>query len=127
MLRPITRMGNLLSLYPKIHRLRANTKEERCLPDGQRHLVGNDKSDLSTDGAGIEAWHSYPLIWLVLILPKQTKCAFHWHTTVLGAEPKRSTQPRNLGDHDGTVNVSSTRKDVDEFQLAATRPLDDSR
>ena len=39
-------MGNLLSLNPKIHRLRADAKEGRGLPNSQRDFVRNGKGGL---------------------------------------------------------------------------------
>src|SRR5437899_10552730 len=38
-------VGNLLSLNPKIHRLRADAKEDRCLPNSQWDFVSNGKAD----------------------------------------------------------------------------------
>jgi hypothetical protein len=40
-------MGDLLSLYPKIHRLRAYTEKDRCLLHGQRNLFGKREGDFS--------------------------------------------------------------------------------
>ena len=62
-------MGNLLSLYTKIHRLWANTKEGRCLPNSQRNFVSNGKGDLFAptllELRGRGSWHSllYGLFW----------------------------------------------------------------
>jgi hypothetical protein len=47
-------VGNLLSLNPKIHRLRADAKEDRCLPNSQRDFVSNGKGGLSAPAARFE-------------------------------------------------------------------------
>jgi hypothetical protein len=54
MLRPITEVGNLLSLYPKIHRLRADAKEDCCLPNSQWDFVSDGKGALSAPAARFE-------------------------------------------------------------------------
>jgi hypothetical protein len=46
-------MGNLLSLYPKIHRLGAYTQKDRCLPHGQRNLFGKREGDFPNRAAGM--------------------------------------------------------------------------
>jgi len=69
-------MGNLLSLNPKIHRLRADAKEHRRLPNSQRDFVNKQRQRrivrprCSIWGGGSR--NSYPLIWLTLIFFKQT-------------------------------------------------------
>jgi len=47
-------VGNLLSLNPKIHRLRADAKEDRCLPNSQWDFVSNGKGGLSAPAARFE-------------------------------------------------------------------------
>jgi hypothetical protein len=69
-------MGNLLSLYPKTHRLWADTEDGRCLPNSQRNFVSKGKGDLFpprcwTRGGG--SW--IPSSMACFGLRKQTKCS----------------------------------------------------
>ena len=47
-------MGNLLSLYPKIHGLRADAEEDRCLSHGQRDLFGKREGEFPNRVGRIE-------------------------------------------------------------------------
>jgi hypothetical protein len=47
-------MGNLLSIYPKIHRLGADTEKDRRLPHAQRNLFGKREGDFPNGAAGME-------------------------------------------------------------------------
>ena len=47
-------MGNLLSLYPKIHRLRADSKEDSGLPNRERGFMCNSSGGLCASAADIE-------------------------------------------------------------------------
>jgi len=47
-------VGNLLSLYPKIHRLRADSKEDSGLPNRERDFMCNSSGGLCAPAADIE-------------------------------------------------------------------------
>ena len=47
-------VGNLLSLYPKIHRLRADSKEDGSLLNGERDFVCNSSGGICAPAAEIE-------------------------------------------------------------------------
>jgi len=47
-------VGNLLSLYPKIHRLRADSKEHGGLPNRERDFMCNSSGGLCAPAADIE-------------------------------------------------------------------------
>jgi hypothetical protein len=116
-------VGNLLSLYPKIHRLRADSKEDGSLLNGERDFVCNTSGGLDAPAADIEGEalriHAflYGLLWFFSNGPacelQQCLCK-----ALNGVE----TQSFKIRENGSDLKRGLTSRRVRKFQARSTAP-----